>query len=109
MTQNNESSNVISKSETNINAVANGKKRRRKRNNLTNTNKLNEIVIPQKTKAPNNQRTRKKINRHEKRSTQYSERIDRKACFYCGHDYNFTDRTRISLSCHVGHVRTSYY
>ena len=45
-------------------------------------------MIPPKTKALNNQRTRKKMNRYDKRSTEDSERNDRKTCHICENDYN---------------------
>ena len=66
-------------------------------------------MIPPKTKALNNQKTRKKMDRHEKRTTEDSERNFCKSCAYCGNDYDFLERKRITLSCHIGHVRTSYF
>ena len=52
------------------------KKRVRERKNSKNSSNLNEPVIPPKTKALNNQKTRKKMNRYDKRSTEDSERND---------------------------------
>ena len=108
-TQNKESSEVTPKPGTNIKAVGKGKKKRRRRKNGKNSKNLNEPLIAPKTKALNNQKTRKKMDRHEKRTTEDSERNDRKLCHICGNDYNFLDRKRITLSCHIGHVRTSYF
>ena len=108
-TQNKESSELIPRPESNIKNVANGRKKKRIRKNSKNSTNPNQPVIPPKTKAPYNQRARKKMNRHEKRTTEDSERNFCKSCAYCGNDYDFLERKRITLSCHIGHVRTSYF
>ena len=68
MTHNKESNGSNHQINTHIATIADGKKRRRKNNRSRKKKNGNKTVIPQKTKIPNNQRTRYKLNRHEKRN-----------------------------------------